>query len=374
MCLKNMKKPLLLFIKTTFTVFLMLSIVSCKEESNNNMPSDIEDKEDTGVNAEDEEKDTVIPIIPNTKKEETKNYKISVTEEGNIIFYSSQGYYRYGPSIIEYDDGSMDMWLSAPGNSGSQWDWITYRHSDDGINWSSEQIVLRPTPGSKDQCSVCDPGVIYFNDYYYLAYTGTDYYEGKGSNNSAFVARSTTPYGPFEKWNGEGWGGYPQPIIKYEGDPSGWGIGEVSFVILEEDLFIYCTYMDKNGGNTRLYKADLVDDWPKTIRFKENVLAREHQDSLDVAYDEELKMFFGFSIYQRMANNSRLIMYGSKNGKEFSKLDSTKDYIEDYAHNVGISKSVSGHINSSKNILVGYAFGENWGRWNLKVQNIKTSY
>ena len=33
---------------------------------------------------------------------------------------------------------------------------------------TKEKIVLKPTPGSKDQCSVCDPGVIYFNDYYYL--------------------------------------------------------------------------------------------------------------------------------------------------------------------------------------------------------------
>ena len=200
--------------------------------------------------------------------ENTISLQVEAVDEGNVIFYTSQGFYRYGPSIMEYEDGSMDMWMSSPGNSGSQWDWISYRHSDDGINWSSEQIVLRPTPGSKDQCSVCDPGVIYFNGYYYLAYTGTDYYEGKGSNNSAFVARSENPYGPFE---------------------------------------------------------------------------------------------------------NRLIMYYSEDGKSFTKLDSTKDFIEDYAHNLGVAKSPDGHINTNNEILIGYAYGERWGRWDLKVQNIRIS-
>lgn len=63
-------------------------------------------------------------------------------------------------------------------------------------------------------------------------------------------------------------------------------------------------------------------------------------------------------------------MYGSTNGKEFIKIDSTKDYIEDYAHNVGIAKSPEGHINIENELLVDYAFGKDWGKWSLKMQNI----
>ena len=64
-------------------------------------------------------------------------------------------------------------------------------------------------------------------------------------------------------------------------------------------------------------------------------------------------------------------MFGSGNGKEFTDLDSVKDYIEDYAHSVGFVKTPEGHIDSSQDILIGYAYGEDWGRWNLKLQTIR---
>ena len=296
---------------------------------------------------------------------------LSVLDEGEILNYYYNDYYRYGPSIIKYEDGSMDMWVSSPGNSSTEWDWIRYRHSDDGINWSSEQIVLKPTPGSKDQCSVCDPSVVFFNGYYYLGYTATDYYKGEGYNNMAFVARSQYPDGPFEKWNGNGWGGDPEPIIVYEGDPEGWGIGEPCLVIYGEDLYIYYTYADLTGAYVELAKADLTENWPTTIRYKDTVLLRKNQDSLEAAYDDNLEMFVGFSMDLKMSKNSRLIMFGSGNGKEFTDLDSVKDHIEDFAHSVGFAKTPEGHIDSSQDILIGYAYGEDWGRWNLKLQTIR---
>ena len=160
------------------------------------------------------------PIV----KEETPNVYISAADEGQVVFRSSEGYYRYGPSIMQYEDGSYDVWMSSPGNSSSQWDWIRYRHSEDGVTWTKDKVVLYPTPGSADQCSVCDPDVVYFDGYYYLAYTGTSDYRRGGMNNSAFVARSKNPDGPYEKWNGKGWGGSPKPFLKYEDNPNGWGI------------------------------------------------------------------------------------------------------------------------------------------------------
>ena len=379
----HVNNTLLKVLKLVCILLLLLCFTTCQKRREEIIPE--EDQKDQETQREEEpqqEEEIEEEEVPQEPEEQIdpepspsaityRSLDVEVLDEGEIIFYSSQNYYRYGPSIMKYEDGSMDAWFSAPGNSGSQWDWITYIHSDDGINWSSEQTVLKPTPGSPDQCSVCDPGLIYFGDYYYLAYTGTDYYEGNGSANSAFVARSKYPDGPFEKWNGEGWGGYPEPIIKYEGDPRGWGIGEVSFVIKDDDLFIYYTDVDINGGYICLAKADLTENWPETMRFKNRVLAREHQDSLDVVYDEKLDTFLGFSIYQRMSDKSRLIMYYSDNGKDFVKADSNKDYIEDYAHNIGISKSPEGHVNTDDELLIGYAYGENWGRWNAKFQHVK---
>ena len=355
---------------------LMIGLSSCQKKQEDVLPA-VPDEDIPEERIPDEEKKEADEKpgsddeTPDPETEDDDQIDLFVLDEGEIISYSSQDYYRYGPSIMRYEDGSMDAWFSSPGNSGSQWDWITYRHSDDGENWGSEKIVLKPTPGSKDQCSVCDPGLIYFNGYYYMGYTGTDYYEGKGSSNSAFVARSQYPDGPYEKWNGTGWGGDPQPIIAYDGDPAGWGIGELSFVIKDDDLFIYFTYYDLNGGYIGLSKADLSEDWPSTIRFKNEVLPREHQDSLDVFYDEKLDLFLGFSIFQRMSDKSRLIMYYSYNGKEFIKADSNKDYIEDFAHNMGISKGPDGHADSEETLLIGYAYGENWGRWDCKFQHIQ---
>lgn len=299
---------------------------------------------------------------------------VDILDQGEIISYASQSYYRYGPSIMRYDDGSMDAWFSAPGNSGNQWDWITYRHSEDGINWSEEKTVLKPTPGSKDQCSVCDPGVIYLNGYYYLGYTATDYYAGKGTYNMAFVARSKDPDGPFEKWNGSGWGGDPEPIIFYDGGQDNWGIGEISFVVKDEDLFIYYSYIDVRDMYLGLCKADMTDNWPATIRNKGAVLYRTDHDSVEVLYDKKTNSFLAFTIEGRLMEGSKLTVYESSNGKDFQPAASVKEGIEDYAHNLGVSKNPQGWIDSDDELLIGYAYGKDWGRWNALFQHIRLKY
>ena len=50
-----------------------------------------------------------------------------------------------------------------------------------------------------------------------------------------------------------------------------------------------------------------------------------------------------------------------------------QQYIEDYAHNLGIAKSSEGFVDTSKELLIGYAYGPDWGRWDLKVQNLKVT-
>ena len=264
----------------------------------------------------------------------------------------------------------MDAWFSAPGNNSTEWDWIRYRHSEDGVKWGNESIVLRPTPGSADRCSVCDPGVIYFDGYYYLAYTSTKDYRLKGMNNSAFVARSKNPDGPFEKWNGKGWGGKPKAFITYEDDPHGWGIGEVSFVLLEKDLYIYYTYFDTTGGYTALARTKISENWPAQVEKRDVVVGRTTQDSFDVFYADDYKLFMAFTVENRMSEASELALYVSQNGLDFERSDSTQRLIEDYAHNMGVAKDKSGHQKGEKDFLVGYAYGKRWGRWNAKFQHL----
>lgn len=359
---KNTIKVIIIFV-------LLFLIPSCKKI----------DKEDTVL-----PDNSVISSEENENDNSSNNYQgenqhndpdepqliLETVDEGNVFFYSSEGFYRYGPSIMVYDNGSMDMWLSSPGNSGSQWDWIEYRHSEDGINWSEGEIVLQPTSGSKDQCSVCDPAVIFFGDYYYMGYTATDYYAGKGTYNMAFVARSRYPDGPFEKWNGSGWGGSPEPIIFYDGGQDNWGIGEISFVVYEGDLCIYYTYIDVADRYIGLYKAGLTEDWPAALRNKGPVLYRLDQDSTEVVYDDNLQTFFAFTIENRMMEGSQVTLFESKNGKDFTEVAYVKDKIEDYAHNMGVAKNSWGHVNTENELLIGYAYGPNWGRWNAKTQHV----
>ena len=99
------------------------------------------------------------------------------------------------------------------------------------------------------------PGVVYFNGYYYLGYTST--LNSTGFCNNVFVARSGTPDGPFEKWNGNGWGGPEcQPIVYYDESWQEWGIGEPSFIELNGKLYMYYT----SGGSTMVATADATNE------------------------------------------------------------------------------------------------------------------
>ncbi len=310
------------------------------------------------------------PVVVNEEPNET--YKIINIDDGYLFYNGSS--YRYGPSIMKNEDGSYDAWISSPGNNSSQWDYITYSHSNDGYSWSKQQVVLTPTAGSKDQCSVCDPGLVFFNGYYYMGYTSTDYYAGNGSYNSAFVARSKNPNGPFEKWNGEGWGGNPEPIIAFNEDKSAWGIGEISFVVKDEQLYIYYTYDDAKVASTKLMISDLSENWPLTMEDKGVVYQRNSNDSFDVAYIEDKDRFVAFAIKYRMDASSQLIILSSTDGLNFTQKDWTTTKIERYAHNCGISKSNIGHIVDDEELIVGYAFGSTWGRWPCKFQRIRIDY
>ena len=163
---------------------------------------------------------------------------MTATDTGNDIYTPAkkQSYvYRYGPTLIRNADNSIDAFFSSPGIF-DEWDYIFYRHSPDGgKSWTSEKSVLSPTPDSADFFSCCDPGVIRFGGYYYIAYTST-VAEG-GVDNDVFVARSKNPDGPYEKWNGNGWGGKPAPLIEFTGNPESYGVGEPSMVVLGNTLY-----------------------------------------------------------------------------------------------------------------------------------------
>lgn len=319
------------------------------------------------------------PDDPEAQVKPLYKVNIAAVDEGYDIYELPSGSgYRYGPSIMYHDDGSLDVWFARPGNNSTQWDYISYRHSDDGESWSEEEIVLRPTSGTMDHYSVCDPGVIYFDGYYYMGYTSAKSATNGGVDNSGFVARSENPDGPYEKWDGEGWGGDPVPIIEYDEDPEQWGAGEISFVVKDDTLFVYYSWNNETGNYTRVATADVCENWPATLKFHHESYAHaKGEDSFDVAYVEECDMFIAISVAFRFTEASQVVVYNSYDGINFEEIDMIDRHLTKYAHNIGISKNELGHIDRDDKLYISYAYGydnySKWGRWATRFQEIRLS-
>ena len=282
--------------------------------------------------------------------------------------------YRYGASIIDNGDGTLDAWFAMTGCGTEQWDWISYKHSEDGgKTWSEEKCVLQPTPDSYDHYSCCDPGVIYFNGYYYIGYTST--VNANMCDNCIYVARSENPDGPFEKWNGSGWGGdKPQPIVFFTEPQSIWGYGEISFVELNGTLYMYYTLSSAGGHYTMVSTANALDEnWPATMEYKGIAVGNGSNDSLDVKYVEEYGKFLAICTDSRLSPDSYLAFYESNDGITFERVDIVKKNVYHYCHNSGMAGTKNGHITPGMKTFAAYAYGPDWGVWNTRVQEFSLS-
>lgn len=313
--------------------------------------------------------------VETVKPDELKSPDVAIAGDGYDIYQMKEDQtwgYRYGCTYLYNDDGSIDAYFACPGADG-EWDWIAYRHSPDGgETWTPEKMVLNPTQDSMDFYSNCDPGVVYFNGYYYLGYTST--LNAKGACNNLFVARSKNPDGPFEKWNGEGWGGeHPQPIAYYTTEYSKFGMGEPSFVELNGTLYIYYTDICPSGDYTMVATADATDEnWPATMQFH-GVAVEKTTDSIDIKYVEEWGKFIGVATGDRMGAASWLGFFESNDGIHFEMVEVVRKDTYSHLHNAGLSSRRNGHIKLSEDadkLRVIYAYGSGWGTWNTRVQPI----
>ena len=290
------------------------------------------------------------------------------------IFDNGGAYnYRYGPSIIINTNGSIDMWTAAPG-SGGQWDCIRHKNSTNGgVSWGSETVVLTGTSGKADGKSVCDPGVFKYGSYYYIGYTGIAGDEAS-NNNHVFVARSTSPTGSYQKWNGSGWGGDPQPFITYTGSLSHWGAGEPSFVVKDGTLYIYYTWSLAAGAvwETRVATASISNaNWPGSLTYRGTAISRGNGEaSTDIKYIDGMGKFIGVAERNRLQASSYIVFYESANGLNFTLSNTLTDYIMPYSHNSGISGRCDGHLKLEDKNFIAYAYGSTWGRWSTFLNPI----
>ena len=303
--------------------------------------------------------------------------------DGRTIYTTTGNYkYRYGPSIIMNDNGTIDAWFASPGHNGKADEFTWRRTSDGGQTWTAEQTVM--TGGTKpalDWWSVCDPGAACFDGYYYMGYTSTTNTSSDGGlqglENDCFIARSTSPSGPWSRWNGSGWGGNAQPIIEYTGPSGKWGIGEPSIVVKDNTIYLYYTYDDGGTPVTKVATADRTNpNWPGSLTFhgtavdKAALAASEgvsadnpdtaglihSYDSCDVKYVEDYDLFYAFHTSWRITQNSRLSVWTSADGLNFEYLGDVTGNVVKYAHNMGVSGDGLGHVNLSKTQYVSYAY------------------
>jgi hypothetical protein len=325
--------------------------------------------------------------------------KLTVTDPGYDV-YSPPSWlshdYKYGPSIINRGGGCIDAWFASPGNSSTEYDHITYMHSaDGGESWSGSKVVLCPTPDSMDRLSVCDPDVFYYDGYYYMGYTSTIDRKEKGLCNSLFLARSQNPDGPYEKWNGEGWGGNPVPVVYFDGIELGWGVGEPSFVVLDDIIYVYSTKDGYSGVPervrvTEVRTGDLKDPlWPARLSMKGYAVVRhdisddrdyvyDDSDSWDVVYLEESRKFVALSTNRRFKSDSCLLYYESDDGISFERVSEINTNVIAGCHNSGIMGDGCGHIKKGDPVLLGYAYSGSrnpgWGIWSTRFVKASIDY
>lgn len=328
-----------------------------------------------------------------------KHIKLTITDSGADVFTprdDGQQDYRYSPSILYNDDGSIDIWFASPGDGEDEYDWVSYRHSDDGgSTWSDEKIVLSPSPNTPDSLSICDPDVFFHDGYYYIGYTSTINKNEKGLCNSVFLARSENPDGPYEKWNGSGWGGSPVPIVYFNGLEIGWGCGEPSFVVLDDTLYMYSTRdsfstVPDRLRVTEIRTADLKDPgWPAALKYMDHIVVvsdpseessyvYDDSDSWDVAYLEESHKFLAVCTNRRFKDDSCLLYFESDDGINFERVSEINKNVITKCHNCGIMADKNGHIKKRDPVLIGYAYAgsdnSEWGIWAARLAPAAIEY
>ena len=172
---------------------------------------------------------------------------------GTVI--SNADGFDFAPAVMK-EGNTYKMWWCglSPKNSTDVFS-IYYAESNDSVQWSSRQVVLRPTKDSFDALYVCQPSVVKVNSTYYMYYTGVSLNITNVSINaqgSIFLATSN---------DGINWSKYssnsnPQPVII---PPEGTFnfVNQPSILYYNNKFYLYFTNSTSgNGTDTSLATSD----------------------------------------------------------------------------------------------------------------------
>jgi len=306
---------------------------------------------------------------------------------GKVIDSSTWGYtYGYGPSIVE-ENGFLHMFYCSTG-SDTQTHWDTIRHSvsEDGYQWSAPTKILEASGGMNERAA-CDPSIVKFNrgdgDKYYLFYSGNI----PGYETVMFVARADYIAGPYKKltkrntWEANP--GDPKVILypKQAVVTPWYGAGQQTVVV--RDGRLYSWYSDDTAGypgarESRIYFSSTTDptSWPSGQQT--NVASA----SVDVKWDPGSSTFVMYAVEPHHGVDSHLAMRRSADGINWSPVQwnvCDASCFPDYAHNVGVSGTLQGHL-LGRSTIVAYgapydlntSCGVCWPNWDLYAHYIDT--
>jgi hypothetical protein len=274
--------------------------------------------------------------------------------------------YAYAPSIISID-GLWYAYFCSTGTGPRDWDNIRYSTSTDGIHWSRPIKILGASDAINERAT-CDPSVVQYDagdgSFYYLFYSGNQ----TNVQTVNFVARSTSPSGPFLKLTKRGtWEKDPPdpkiilPPLYAAPENSNWyGLGQPS--VVAKDGTLYQWYTDTtseypSNGVNRIYFSIFSDptSWPPGQAT--NVVA----SSVDVKYDRLTQRFVMFGLADPHGRGTHLTAWTSKDGKTWSDPTTVipAEAMPAFSHNVGVTGSATGDLDRN---FVGVIYGAPYDR------------
>jgi hypothetical protein len=119
-----------------------------------------------------------------------------------------------------------------------------------------------------------------------------------------------------------------------------------------------------------------LDDWPSLLNDVGVAVYNNGSDSIDVKYIEGINEFIGVTVQGVFTDESELHFWESDDGLTFksSAILPEGAYIQDFAHNIGLSGRPDGHINLNDSNFVAYGYSpedyNNWGIWSMYMNPI----
>jgi hypothetical protein len=306
--------------------------------------------------------------------------------------------WAYAPSII-YADRLWYAYYCSSGTGLKDWDNIRYSTSPDGIHWSPAIKILGASDVVNERAT-CDPSVVHYDagdgGNYYLFYTGNQT-NVQGVN---FVARSTSPSGPFLKLTKRGtWEGNPSdpkiilsPLHAAPDNTIWYGLGQPSVVVKDGKLYQWYTDTTSDYPSNQVYRVYFSvsrdpANWPAGQAT--NVVSDHFPPSVDVKYDPPTQRFVMFGLGNQHVQGTYLTVRTSRDGITWSDpaTITPAGSMPAFAHNIGVTGSAVGALDRNFVMVVyGAPYGFNphynndctvsgaphcWGYWDLYGQLLR---